>query len=341
VEPLSLAGAFVRPQAGRFVIAADGITVTPERSVAGRFTLPIARGGAVLLLRRPPWAREARDVASLDRPELRVAVNRGGHLEQVARTLLGAVDLRALGDNSAVRDAFARGEVDGVMTNTFEAPRWAAGLADVEAIGPLTNDITALWIRADEEELAVHLDAWLLNEEESGRLAALRRSWLGAAAGPATATPVAALLAATAERLSLMPLVGEAKHRTGAPIEDRAQEERVLSASAGAVERAAEKLGVRAPMAAAVRSFFVAQIEAAKLLQGRNGPSLAPAWSLERDLRPAIARITARLAWLVVRIPPDTRYETVAPLAKDMLGGTGLDTAHVDAIASALAGLVH
>ncbi len=43
-------------RAGQFDVAADGITVRPERSVAGRFTVPIARGGAVLLLRRPSWA---------------------------------------------------------------------------------------------------------------------------------------------------------------------------------------------------------------------------------------------------------------------------------------------
>jgi cyclohexadienyl dehydratase len=43
-------------RAGRFDMAADGITVRPERSVAGRFTVPVARGGAVLLVRRPAWA---------------------------------------------------------------------------------------------------------------------------------------------------------------------------------------------------------------------------------------------------------------------------------------------
>ncbi|HSO39531.1 MAG TPA: transporter substrate-binding domain-containing protein, partial [Labilithrix sp.] len=38
-------------RAGRFDLAADGITVRPERSIAGRFTVPVARGGAVLLVR--------------------------------------------------------------------------------------------------------------------------------------------------------------------------------------------------------------------------------------------------------------------------------------------------
>lgn len=323
---------------GRFAIVADGITVTPERSIAGRFTVPVARGGAVLLVRRPSWAREARGIADLDRPELRVAVNRGGHLEQVARRLLHAADLRAIADNSRVRDALARGEVDAAMTNTFEAPRWAAGLADIEAIGPLTTDTNALWVRAAEEDLAERVDAWLLDEEKSGRLDALRRQWLGAAAGPVTATPVAAILAATVERLELMPLVAAAKGRAGMPIEDPAQEERVLSASAAAVARAADRRGVPAPPKGAVQAFFRAQIEAAKFLERQGAPPSAPEWSLEHDLRPAIARINARLASLVVRIPHDTQDQAIRSQVRSMLGGAGLDAEHVEAIASALSG---
>jgi cyclohexadienyl dehydratase len=86
-----------------------------------------------------------------------------------------------------------------------------------------------------------------------------------------------------------------------------------------------------------VNAFFRAQIEAAKSLQGGGDLPQAPAWSLEQDLRPAIARITARLAWLVVRVPHDATFQAVGPLAQEILGGTGLDDKHVAAIASALA----
>ena len=47
-------------RAGRFDLAADGITVRPERSIGGRFSVPIARGGAVLLVRRPSSASSTR-----------------------------------------------------------------------------------------------------------------------------------------------------------------------------------------------------------------------------------------------------------------------------------------
>ena len=38
--------------AARFTVAMSGVTVRPERSVVGRFSVPVARSGAVVLARR-------------------------------------------------------------------------------------------------------------------------------------------------------------------------------------------------------------------------------------------------------------------------------------------------
>lgn len=330
---------------GRFDLAADGITVRPERSIGGRFSVPIARGGAVLLVRRPAWAPpavsgEGSPITALDRPALRVVVNQGGHLERVARSLLHAADIRAIADNEGVRAAFARGEADAAMTNTFEAPRWATGVAGVEALGPLTQDVTAIWSRADRGELADRLDGWLLDEEESGRLAALRARWLGEGAGPRAALPVSALLAATAERLALMPLVAAAKQRSGKAVEDTAQEERVIAASAAAVTKAAATRGSAPPPRVAVDAFFRAQIEAAKAVQQRvTAPSSSPAFSLDDDLRPAIARISSRMAMLAVRVPRGTDRAAVLTEARSALASTGLDAPSIERVATAIAAL--
>ena len=54
-------------------------------------------------------------------------------------------------------------------------------------------------------ELADDLDAWLLEREADGTLAALRASHLGEGAAAPVATPLGALLAALDERLALMP----------------------------------------------------------------------------------------------------------------------------------------
>jgi cyclohexadienyl dehydratase len=311
-------------QRGRFELVADGITVRPERSIAGRFTVPIARGGAMLLVRRPSWApplsagTARAGVIALDRTEFRIAVNAGAHLERVTRRLFQRAEVRAIPDNTAVRGTLARGEVDAVMTNTFEAPRWAEGLFGVEHIGPLTNDITALWVRADRESMSDELDGWLLDEEESGRLSALRAKELGAGAGPKAGLAVSALSAAIAERLSLMPFVAAAKRRRGLAIEDSAQETRVLAAARAEVARAAH--GERAPTPEAIDAFFRVQIDAAKGAQGRDAlPSTLPEYDLDHDLRPAIARITAREARVIVRLKSglDVR-EVEAELERDL-----------------------
>ena len=123
-------------------------------------------------------------------------------------------------------------------------------------LGPLTQDVTAIWVRSDQGDLADRLDAWLLDREESGEIAQLRTRWLGAGAGPRAASPVSALLAATAERLPLMPFVAAAKQRAGKAVEDPAQEERVIAASATAVATAAREKRQAPPDRAWVEAFF-------------------------------------------------------------------------------------
>ncbi len=333
-------------RAGRFDLAADGITVRPERSVAGRFTVPVARGGAVLLLRRPAWAPPAAGgdpiaaVHALDRPELRVGVNGGAHLERVTRGLFASARVLPFAENGAVRDALARGEVDAVMTNTFEAPRWAQGLDGVEALGPLTRDVVALFVRADQADLEARLDAWLLDQEQRGALGALRARYLGPGGGGPTALPLDALLAATAERLALMPLVADSKRRTGKAVDDPAQEARVIASASAAVARAAADRGVPPPPGDRVDAFFRAQMEAAKIVQQRARPDAgAPAFSLDADLRPAVARITARMAFLLVRLPHPIARAAVVAKARDDLADSGLAAEEIDALAAPLAAL--
>ncbi len=334
-------------RAGKFDLAADGITVTVERSVTGRFTVPIARGGAVLLLRRPPWAPAGDGaggalaaVRAIDLPALRVVVNRGGYLERVTRGLLHHAHIEAIPDNAAVRDAFARHEADAAMTNTYEAPRWAEGLGDLESLGPLTHDVTALWVRADRGDLAERLDAWLLEEEETGRLGRLRTRDLGPGGGAATARPVSALLAATAERLALMPFVAAAKARSGQAVEDTAQEARVIAAARESVARAAAAHGVRSPPRDAVDAFFRAEIEGAKAIQERAPRDVPGApLSLDADLRPAISRITSRMAFLVVRVPHGTAQAKVIAEARSVLAETGLGAARIDELAETITAL--
>jgi cyclohexadienyl dehydratase len=335
--------------AHRFEMVASGITIRPERSLAGRYTVPVARNGALLLLRRPAWAPPPGSgspeeplalLRALDRPELRVAVNRGGHLERVARAHFQNARILAIPDNAAVREALATGQADAALSNTVEGPRWAEGLSGIELVGPFTRDVVALYVDPSRAELAADLDTWLLQQEESGVLGQLRARYLGPGATGPTATPVDALLSATAERLALMPRVATAKQRAGLPIEVPAQEARVLEAARKEVHEASAALGVPAPPDEAITTFFQAQMDAAKRIQLRTPTSAeTPVHSLDGELRPALARISARISTLVPRVPGGLDREATRRKAREELASTGLEGEEIDRLADALVAL--
>lgn len=335
--------------ADRFDLAMSGVTVRPERSIEGRFSLPVARTGAVLIVRAPLGEAVAREtpgdaLTRLDVPSLRVAVNAGGHLERVTRARFRAARVRALPDNDAVPASLAAGEVDAVVTDTLEAPHWLARLPGALVVGPFTGDWKAYWLRVEDAALARELDAWLIAREGDGTLAALRARWFGGAGMPATAAPLPALLAACDERLALMPYVAGSKRQSGQSVVDPEREARVMAAGEGAVARAAASLGRPAPDPAAVRRFYRAQIDAAVDLQRRvlaapPDPSLSR-FDLARELRPALIRIGDRMAELLVRVADaDEGAGGGTAALRAALSAHGLSHARLAQIAAAIDGL--
>ena len=339
---------------GRFDLAAGGITVRPERGLVGRFTVPVATSGAVVLV---PAAAPAGRIDYLDRPDATIGVNRGGHLERVTRAHLRHARIEAIPDNAAVLPALQGGRVDAVVTDTLEAPHWRALEPGLRVLGPFTRDRKAFLVAADRDELAADLDAWLIEREADGTLARLRARHLGdAQARPASAAPLGALLAAIDERLALMPLVAEAKRASGGPVDVPEREQRVLDAAVASVRGAtarttgAEAGATRAHPAdpsreRAVRSLFRAQIEAAKAIQRRAlerpplpgpGPDAAPPQDLDTEIRPALIRIGDRIARLVVALPADLDPVDTRSAAQRELAGRDLDDAHLTAIADAI-----
>lgn len=307
--------------AGRFDVAMSGVTVRPERSLAGRFSVPVAEGGAVVLVREP--SRFA-DLEGLDHRKTRLGVNAGGHLEQVARARFRHATLVFVPDNDAVRDALLSWNLDAALTDSFEAPLWQALDPELGRMGPLTLDRKAYLVHPQRAALAADLDTWLLAREADGSLGRLRRQQLGLDNARATASPLGALLAAADERLALMPLVLAAKRQAVRPVQDRARETLVIDAGVASVGRAAARGQRPAPPEVAVRAFFRAQIEAAKQVQlsaGRD-PGFAPPEQipdLETELRPALLRIGERLAALLMALPEGLDASTVRQAAQTEL----------------------
>lgn len=299
--------------AGRFDVAMSGITMRPERSLAGAFTVPVARSGAMLLLPGPP----PRDPRALDHPGSVLAVNAGGHLERVTRQHFPRATVRAIADNGQVLAQLDDPEVDAVVTDTLEAPHWLAARGGLRPVGPFTQDRKAYLVAPERPALAADLDRWLLEREADGTLQRLRASKLGPGGPGRTAEPLPALHAAVDERLALMRAVAEDKQRRGLAIEDRAREERVIAAG---LASAAAHRPLPPELREAVAHFFRVQIEAAKdvqravLAEGAAPPSEGP--DLEDDLRPALLRIGARIGRLLAELPgsaaPDPRI-AIAP----------------------------
>ena len=231
-------------------------------------------------------------------------MNRGGHLERVARSLFPHAKIKPIAANTRVPQQLVDGRADAVLTDDLEAPHWQAELPPSRAIGPLTRDLKAAWFPIGGESRAREFDRWLLRYEATGGLARLRERH--GLADPRTAAALAALLASLDERLSLMPAVARAKHVLGLPIEDRAQEERVQAAVRQACLRAAREFGSEPPVATAIHGFVDALLRAARFVQERELETAAPSdreaarRDLDQRIRPALAFITERVAWLLV-----------------------------------------
>jgi cyclohexadienyl dehydratase len=329
-------------RAGRFDLAFSGVTVRPERSLAGRFSVSTAEGGALALVR--DRARFARPGA-LDAPGVRIAVNAGGHLERVARRVFPRAEIRPEPRNDDVPRRLAEGLADAAVTDTFEAPSWLARVPGAAPLGPFTRDRKAALVRPDAPELSEALDAWLLAREADGTLPALRRAWLGEETARAPqAAPLRALLAAVDERLALMPYVADAKRRAGRALLDAAQEQRVREAAVRTTSEAARRAGVASPPEDSVRALFATLIDLATRVQERSlaaggpgvaGPHEAP--DLDTELRPAIARVSERIAFLLVRWDGSETDAVLRDATRDALRAGFVQPDDADALAAALA----
>jgi cyclohexadienyl dehydratase len=323
--------------AGRFDVAMGGVTVRPERSVTGRFTVPVAWSGAMALVSEDSAYRALEDLRV---PGARVGVNAGGHLEKVARASFPRATLVAIPGNGNVLPALLAGSVDAAVTDDLEAPHWLAQGPGLRALGPFSRDRKAYLVRPDRPDLAAELDAWLLAREANGTLDELREEHLGPGAAKEVATPLRALLAAMDERLDLMPFVARAKRARGLPVRDPEQEQRVLDAAVKAAREAASRAGILPIPDRWVQALFRAQIDAAAAVQEAvlARPSAdAPTFDLEDELRPALVRIGERIAEILARLPGPLDPQAVEREASEQLDAPGLEPAKREAIADVVA----
>lgn len=267
-------------RADGFDIAMSGVTIQADRAVDAVFSRPYAIDGAVAVIRRGDQQRWRR-VDDLDRPGTRIAVNAGGHLEQVARRRFVHARVTAVADNTELPKLLRRGETDAVVSDQLEARAWPAH--EVSTIGPFTHDRKAYALPRLSTDLLARVDDWLAAREADGWLNQQRRQWFGAEATLTEEQACVEALVATIElRLQLMPSVAAVKRREHLAVEDPAQEARVIERARAAAATA----GLNADDVAAL---FRVQMEAAKAVE-RQAPIVLVRADVSLDqLRSAIA----------------------------------------------------
>lgn len=105
--------------AGRFDVAAGGISVTPARTARAAFSIPYHRGGKTPIVRCGTQAGFD-TLAEIDRPGVRVVVNPGGTNEQFAREHLSAAQRIVHADNRTIFAEVAAGRADVMVTDDVE-----------------------------------------------------------------------------------------------------------------------------------------------------------------------------------------------------------------------------
>ncbi len=293
---------------GDFDVAMSGVTWRPERAVIGRMSLAVAVGG-------PCWLGAASPKS--------VAVNRGGVLERFARARFPNARIESVDANRSLPGRLASGEVEAIVTDSFELREFAR--PGVASHCEPARDRKVWWIApAREAELGPELDRLVRAREPE--LEKLRTRWFGAPEPQSEADRVVDLVA---RRFAFMPAVGAWKSSHDRPIEDPAQEARVLEG----VAARAKSLDLDP---AAVRALFALQIDLAKRIPSRAAAGEATL-DLESQLRPALAELSDRqLEALALAAPIDSAAldsATLEPLRE------WLEPSEVQALARALSGI--
>jgi chorismate mutase len=279
-------------------------------------TLSVARTDAVLLI-RPGTAGIIRDWTALV-----VGVNRGGHLEQLARAKLPKASIVAVDDNLSLPGVLTAGQVDAIVVDALEVAE------HYQVAQVLSQDRKAYWVSPKAPGLADDLDAWLEARERDGSLNRWREQFLGKLRARELDPGLLRVIDLMGRRLMLMPAVAAAKQAGGRMIEDPVREEVVEKSTMRAAREAGLDEGaylnlVRLQFAAAkmVQRAAVTAVPAAIGRSSEEGQR-----ELTQVLRPAIDRIDRALLRELGRLPRlDARAEDLAAALRADAPVPGLD----------------
>ncbi|MBO0855989.1 MAG: transporter substrate-binding domain-containing protein [Nocardia sp.] len=177
----SMAGDFA---SRRCDLAVGGVSDSPARRAYADFSLSYRRDGKTPIVRAADVGRYA-TIAQIDRPGVRVIVNRGGTNEQFARARFPHAALTVWPDNATVPDQIAAGRADVFVTDSVEGryrTRQYPGLRVLHPGTPFDNFGKVFLLPKNDPLAAAEVDGWLAGELADGGIDRRFDRWIGPAA---------------------------------------------------------------------------------------------------------------------------------------------------------------
>ena len=171
--------------AGKFDLAACGITITGERRERALMSVGYLSTGRTVLCRAED-ADKYTSLEAIDRPDVRVMENPGGLNEKFAREHLSRAALIIHGENREIPGLVAAGEADVMITDAVEAAYYTARdsrLAAPLIRKPFDHGDFGVLIPKGGEELLAYVNGFIEREKASGRLDELAEEYVFRGAG--------------------------------------------------------------------------------------------------------------------------------------------------------------
>ncbi len=151
-------------EAGQFDILMGGISITPDRAAVGYFSMPVLLDGPRPIVRCADKDSYT-SIASIDRPEVRVAVHPGGTNERFVKANLQHAQIDVYRGNRMIYGEMEAGFIDVIMTDgeivDYQSFRHPGKLCPANVAEPFDHYEKAYLISRDPA-LKQAVDAWLI-----------------------------------------------------------------------------------------------------------------------------------------------------------------------------------